>query len=226
MATFGPDGFTSGSNGQALTDYNANYVECGADGLSVKTLVVKEAAGTTGGDTWNANYISNTGIGNDQYAQAKVITASDDFNYRYVGVMVRVSGAAATWDGYIYYSDYFNGARIGRIDNGVITDLVTGMTRFSDSDVIYLEIIGSTLIAKRNGAQAGTTSDATYASGAPGIAVHTAGVECVDDFEAGDVAAAATTFYTVTELRGSGLSSLPGSSPFYIGPGGSPIIIQ
>ena len=48
------------------------------------------------------------------------------------------------------------------------------------------DVTGTTLTAYLNGAQVGQVTDATIASGSPGIAIFAAATQTLDDWEGGD----------------------------------------
>lgn len=129
-------------------------------------------------------------IGNDQYAQATIANVGA---FDYVGVLVRVDGSG---NGYGVHIDGRSGIATNSIfkmtAGGVTGYLGTGSLTVSAGDVLRLEMSGSTLTLKKNGATVDTATDATYASGQPGILSDygNTNVGILDDFSGGDLASA------------------------------------
>lgn len=137
---------------------------------------------TSAGATLKVSSYTGT-WGNNQEAQGVVGALVS--STQYAGVAVRLSGD----DGYECYTDGVNGAghtAIARIDNGVETELAafSPASAFVNGDLIKLTVNGTTLEMFKNGASLGTTTDATYASGAPGVILFD--LATLDDWSATD----------------------------------------
>lgn len=125
-------------------------------------------------------------IGNDQYSQ--FVCQSPSFHY---GVAVRVipNGSGINLNGYGLYTTN-SGLALSRYDDGNETSLnFDSGTYFSAGDVLRLEITGSTLTAKMNGAVLWNVTDSTYPSGQPGIIAgyNASGYTIADNWEGGDI---------------------------------------
>lgn len=126
---------------------------------------------------WNADTFND-----DQYAQVV-------FRSAFPGPAVRAAGTGAATDNYFTTSDG-PGASIYKQVDGAFTQLTTG-TGTSNGDVLYLEVSGTSLVAKKNGAAWMSTTDSTHASGSAGCQLfHTTGA--LDDWEGGNLATAST----------------------------------
>lgn len=124
---------------------------------------------------WDADVFDD-----DQYSQ---IVITDGGTNQYIGAAVRVAAGA---DGYVCTA--FGSIR--RMDNASgfsgETDLITGELVANDGDTLRCEISGTTITRKVNGAEEGTTTDATYASGSAGVWGASETQE-FDDWEGGDL---------------------------------------
>jgi hypothetical protein len=79
-----------------------------------------------------------------------------------------------------------NGWRLARIDLGSNDDLATGTETFNGTtDTIKVRAVGTTISLWRNGVQLASVTDATYASGAPGLWSYESN-GTVDDWSATD----------------------------------------
>jgi hypothetical protein len=160
------------------------------NGFYVSDLSGDKRVAADGSAVVNIAEYNNT-FANDQYSQitVDVIGGVSDA----IGLMVRLSGTGATTCGYGYYA--MNGTqRLFRIDNGVKTNLgSTGTAVLNVSDVLRLEIIGTTLTAYRNGAVdtgVGTKGVATvteYISGKAGLSGYNASSTKGDLWLGGDL---------------------------------------
>ncbi len=145
---------------------------------------------------FNSANVNSPAFGNDQWAQATVVTLSNLFQTN-AGVMVRASDAANTY--------YRAGIRddgvvsIDRILAGTLANLIsTGSGAGGPGSVIKLQITGTQLTAFINSSQVLTIADANIASGRPGIVTFiqaTATVDLIelDDFSADDTVASNRT---------------------------------
>lgn len=122
---------------------------------------------------------------NDQYAQVAVV----QYGQRLILRAVNISGESnlyyfgcSTLSTDIEFVEYLN--------NSGGTTLQSGTETISGGDVIYAEIQGTTLIAKKNGTQILTATDATYSAGNVGFGLGNVNDDRCDNFEGGDFAAA------------------------------------
>ncbi len=101
---------------------------------------------------------------NDQYAEA-TITQVGSAN-QFMGVAVRCSPGY----GYTFYHSAGSWVLKKTLNYGVPTDLAVDLARtLSPGDVLRLEAIGTTVIAKINSSIVASVSDADIGSGAPGV---------------------------------------------------------
>lgn len=108
-----------------------------------------------------------TGLGTltDQYAQTTLVSL-DAGGLNEVGVGVRVSAVAVTYYGF-YVATGYRG--LFRRVNGSWDELDTDAVTCNPGDKLRLEVVGTTLTAKVNGAVVFAITDANIASGYPGI---------------------------------------------------------
>jgi hypothetical protein len=166
------DTFT-GTNSDPLS---ANWTTI--DGTWIISSNAAAAQSSTGNAAlWNADAFSN-----DQYAQVKVVTNGGWI----AGPGVRL----ASLRGYIITVDNATSISIQRINSDEnYTNLQTfGSLTVTSGDLWRLEAEGSTLRAYQNATLRGSTTDATYSSGAAGIFAYNAGAVFLDDFEGGNLA--------------------------------------
>lgn len=174
------DAFTA-ANGTALQTYNAAWViNSGALAINTNAVYGNSAGNDSlahwGNDTFNA----------DQYAQGTIAAISAG---NWIGVSVRDAASAMT--GYLYYGD--NGNRtLAKYVNGTYTDLgLYNGGGFTASDLIRLEVSGTTLTSKRNGAgdtNTGPQTDNSIASGSGGLAAYNNNSGSrLDDWEGGNI---------------------------------------
>jgi len=146
-------------------------------------IVSNKAQGTGAGVANTAEY-DGSGLGNDQWAQGTVTIS----NTGLVWVMVRRSGTG--WTGYTFHGSatvsklryYANSTPTTLADNG--PGLVTG-------DVIYVEVVGTSITGKVNGSVVlGPVTHATLTAGDPGFVCYgDPGLidAQIDDWSASDV---------------------------------------
>jgi hypothetical protein len=131
---------------------------------------------------------ATTGIGQtNHYAQAKVAAAPNAAGERFLQVCVRCSAAANTY--YAFRSDSGSSV-IFKMVAGTPTNITTGGAAFALNNVVRLEVSGTSLTAKIDGATTLTGTDADIATGDPGFGIHSNNTPRLDDFEAGDIATA------------------------------------
>jgi hypothetical protein len=194
------DDFTRADNLDIGTNWDNGYTASAACQI-VSNQVRNQAAGDGCVETWNANSFTN-----DQWAQ---ITLAD-FNTLALARIALVLHAATPPTG-----DYY---RItARINSGGATTTIqkfianVGTTLATESaitwlsgDVLYAEISGTTITAKRNGVTIFTGTDAALASGRIGIYSSTDGaldeVE-LDSFSGGDLTTVGTTRRRVAAME-------------------------
>jgi hypothetical protein len=114
----------------------------------------------------NSAYWSADTFSGDQYAQAS-LPASSGRSFG-PGIAVRLSGAT----GYVlWYGNSPNTVSIWRMDSSSSWTQVasSGTLTVSASDVWRIEAVGSAISAYQNGTPVAQASDATYASGSPGV---------------------------------------------------------
>jgi hypothetical protein len=171
-----PDSFT-GTNGTALATYSSSWTINGGN-FQINTNAV--AANNNNSDamaTWNPISFSN-----DQYAE---VTLSALTSGGYIGVTVR--GQVGAFSGYGAYSDSNTNVKIIKWEAGTPTVLYNG-SAFAASDVLRLEVSGTTLTLKKNGSIVTTVTDSTYSSGRPGLSGYgNLTGSRGDDFNAGSI---------------------------------------
>ncbi len=136
---------------------------------------------------WTANTVAN-----DQYAQIKIIACATSNNDVGVGVLLRAIEDASTRTFYSVYASN-HGTFLSLYVNSAHTHLIdTNSVTWAAGDLLYMEIVGTLITLKQNGATVltyDTASDATKLTGGRvGITYSSAadaGVS-VDDFEVGD----------------------------------------
>lgn len=143
-----------------------------------------------------------TAIGNDQYAQVKVTIPG---SFGGAGPAVRLqnttNGGGYLVDGVIDGSHWSSRRAIVERDSaGNNTELATTTDTFASGDTLRLEVSGTTLTAKKNGAAfspALTATSSTFSSGKIGISMKcnssTLTNVNLDDFEGGDLSAGGRT---------------------------------
>lgn len=204
------DSFTN-SDGTPLTTHNSAWV------MNLSTMEINSNSlrgNSTTYQTSIAHDESNT-YSNDQYAMGTVVAAT---NGHLVGLVVRAA-AGATDTSYKVMADPVGGniffyKRVAGVESSV-----SGGGAYTFPSVPFtlsLEVSGTSLVAKVNGATAISGTDASIASGYAGVAFQT-NLTRLDDFCSGDGAAppscgggAATPRRRNITLLFSGLFSKPG----------------
>lgn len=182
MAT---DAFT-GTDGTALPTYSANWSY--VVGATTDHQIQSNAVATnSGGDV--ASRSNHQAYGNDQFSQA-IISGVETGQFR--GVCVRM-GANGSNNYYGFAADGVS-CLLFRYESGSFTQIgSTGTGGIANGQLIRLEIEGTTLRPFINGSQTGTPgnqTDATYASGVPGIYTSGAGLTfLIDTWEGNDLVA-------------------------------------
>ncbi len=144
----------NGSNG-ALTTYDSNWNYLAGTFAITSNTVNSSSAGDTMA-RWTAGTFND-----NQYAEITITASATG----YIGVGVRFQSGAHTG-----YGVYCNATDIKIIEwaAGTPTTHYTGSACIG-SDVVRLEISGSTLTLKKNGSTVTTVSDATLTTGRPGL---------------------------------------------------------
>lgn len=124
----------------------------------------------------------------------------------YFGLGVRLTGTGSgNACGYIAYP-HPSDSRIFRIDNGALTVITTGpgpgIGLASTASIIYMSAVGSAITLRENGPSGtiiATATDATYASGVPGIYGNDqTNTTDIDDWEAnGEIGGGASSLLLV-----------------------------
>ena len=163
--------------------------------------VVQDQAGATeSAFYWDADSFSN-----DQYSEA-VLTGTGGYG-SWFGVGVRIENTETNPDYYVFYvgggSDDWYLAK-NEVGGDGWTNMDSGTQAISPPDTFYLEVDGTTLTAKYNGAQLAQETDADIASGSAGLTGSgNDGSNELDDFEGGDLAGDAPVYGTATIAQGS-----------------------
>jgi len=181
------DNFNRGDN---ATDLGGNWTDVRTNGLGISSnaaysdIVDSDASSSV----WTAD-----SIGNDQYTEVTITTLGASVDFRNVQLLVRQTGDHEdnTQDGYglqLFTGEPGTAWRIVRWDNSVETEIEAGAgITINAGDRFRIEIQGSTIRAYQNDMQlGGDETDATYASGRPGLIIYGNTIR-VDDFEAGDL---------------------------------------
>lgn len=124
---------------------------------------------------------TGTTFASNQYAQATYLAGGSWGG----AIGVRLSNSAAT--GYILYGIAGSSSAIAKVVAGTVTNIATGGPGFSTSDILRLEVTGTSITASQNGAVILTATDSSIASGYPGLGAidFTGGV--MDNFKGGDL---------------------------------------
>jgi hypothetical protein len=153
-------------NWMAITGWNPMQIS-----FNVATKTVDSAQ--------NGSYYSGgSAFGNDQYCEA--VRSGVGF----VGLLLRINGGN---NGYqLSVEDDSNVGYIYRIDGGVGTQIGASFIYNNPfGETLRFEIVGTTLNVYSNGVLLATRTDATYASGRPGISQYNSSAT-LDNFAAGD----------------------------------------
>lgn len=178
------DGF-DGVDGTTLTAYNANWIL-----QASATQNACRIRGTTAvGGALCANNRTGQTWTNDQWAELKAVTniaksffvcvrlATTDVMSGYCG-----GAGSAEFDGVHYF--------VRRWDNNVATNIATTAITYALNDVVNLQAVGTTITLNVNGVDIATATDATYATGRPGLMLDEVGAVVIGDtWRAGSVGA-------------------------------------
>lgn len=128
-------------------------------------------------------FYSGASFGNDQYSEVVIGVHNQE------GISVRASGTGGSRN--CYYAQAFSafGWELYKIVAGTETSLANdfggGSAVFAATDVIRLEVTGTTLTLKKNGSTLTMTTDGALASGSPGVMSFDASGR-LDSWEGGD----------------------------------------
>lgn len=159
----------------------------------------------------NAARYTGTAAPNDQWAQATIGASVNPNVDEGLGPCVRFGAGG---DRYLLQAGGTD-TRIYKIISGAFTQLGTTGPSVATGDVVYLEIQGTTLVAKKNGSViCGSPTDASLASGSAGIFGYSTGANTLDDFSFGDFTGAGVTSYhsNLGDRR-----NRPGRGPYSLG---------
>jgi hypothetical protein len=138
-------------------------------GNQVKTVTT----GTDQAAFWNA-----ASFNNNQYSKWVIADTSG-----LSGVTVRASGTGGSFTAYMA-----NSAGIHKFVSNSYTELLSDSASLTANDVLEIRAAGTTISRYINGVLDGSTTDASIASGSPGILQYTSGdAPFCDDWEGGDL---------------------------------------
>jgi hypothetical protein len=216
MALPATDSFTAASDAPLQT-YSANWtILSGAFTVSAAAdAVYPSSANNECGAIRNDETFAA-----DQYAQATLGNVAG-FDDAAVGVAVRGSAGGNYYGA--YYSSGGNMLYLFKMVGGAWTELAAIYLTPAAGDTLRLEVVGTTLTAKRNGTAALVRTDSSLTSGKPGISgYHFTGVARLLDWEGGNLggsgvtvtpanAAAGATAVAPTVVRGA-ISTTPANA--------------
>lgn len=192
MALPAQDGFT-GTNGDALDVYSSNWTCHDADSYEDEVEIQSNGAAPADGgwdyglQRWNADTFND-----GQYAECKVVAPST--TARRIGPAVRIPTSGTAITGYVYLG-HSTASYLMRLSAGVATQLGSNGSAWSANDVARIEADGTTITPKLNGSvdsSIGAQTDSAHSSGAAGLGAYADDTSAqVDDWEGGDLAAAA-----------------------------------
>jgi uncharacterized protein YjdB len=138
-------------------------------------------ASVTGKDLFA--FWSATTFSNDQSSQLKIAGGLKSGS-QYAKAIVRASRTGSAYNAYIFTTDGTAGyghTELWKAVAGTLTRLRTFSTGFNTGDVMRIEVTGQTITCYAKGVAIGTYSDASLASGSPGVGVHGSSVT-IDDW--------------------------------------------
>lgn len=201
MALPATDTFT-GTNGTPLATYSPNWTVNSGVFQIESNAVCHNSASASGLAHWDADVFDD-----DQYAEA-VVSGVDTGSWM-TGVAVRVHASADT--GY-YYQGSSSGSEIGKSVAGGRTTLLSGLAAWANTDVVRIEVEGTSIRAYIDGVQQGATqTDSAIASGSSGLCgFNDATLSLLTSWEGGNLGGAAGTldqegfrWYADTGVEGS-----------------------
>lgn len=145
-------------------------------------------------------YLSSWTGGNDQYAETQMVTLAGGW----FGPVVRASTNTTGYVAAVFALGSAANIVVVSFIAGASTTVGTVSTTVNANDVVRLEAQGTTIRVKLNGVQIFSQTDATIASGSPGLMTDpsSGGQNIVDNFAAGDFSSGAATKSLM--LRGVG----------------------
>ena len=193
------DAFTGSDD---TTPPNANWTNAVLQGATSANVRIRSNAVTTANTSNEADAYYNAasfGAGCEAYATIVSVTPTVDFGTVYCRL---ANIGANTTDGYAVYWDDTNGeVGIGRIDDGVYTEITAVISQaIGVGDAFGIRTEGDQIcawykVAAGAWAELGCRTDATYsAGGSIGLSIlgSSATTGVLDDFGGGDIAAAAS----------------------------------
>ncbi len=144
-----------------------------------------------------ARWVGAGTFDDDQYAE--VVMSGFASNNDRLGVAVRCSADTnATRDAYLFYVHDNGGTPAWRLDkvvNGTTTNLANSTAAFVATDLLSMEVEGTTIRVYRNSTQLGSdVTDSALATGKPGVCGYQSGGGLrLDDWTGGDITAGAPT---------------------------------
>jgi hypothetical protein len=130
---------------------------------------------------WNADSFNN-----DQYSQVQ-ITAGTPASGNTIGAAVRASGAGATRNHYVLQTSDGLWKCINNNWTNIFGEKGTDGETWAIGDIVRLEITGTGWVAKHNGVQYNSGTDASLASGAAGCHTFGGGNIRGDNWEGGNI---------------------------------------
>lgn len=183
------ESFTAG-NGTDITGIGSglwSYANGSSTFLSVTSNEIRHKVNTN-----TASIAARAGtFADDQYAQIKL--TKNSVSQSYIGVGVRASAGAG-------YFLYVSGTTyvLGKVVSYGYNEIRVAGRTFNVGDIIRLEVSGTTLTCKQNGATFWTATDASHSSGNPAVTgngFNSTDFNAGDDWEGGDLVTAALQFY-------------------------------
>lgn len=159
-----------GTAATALHSYDANWINSTLNNLWNDCVISTPNGSATGGGIQNGSYRIGQTWTNDQFAQMTIAALS----LTHMALYVRLTGDGGNNPATGYKvgpnpnSAGNNSYRLYKVDG---TLLAASATIAAVSDVVNLEIVGTTITVRVNGSILSdlTTTDATHASGNPGL---------------------------------------------------------
>jgi hypothetical protein len=163
-------------------DLGANWTDIDGTGGQIATNTARGS-----GVGYTTSRYSAVTFAADHSSQITKIGAGN-----YVGPAVRMA-AGPNW--YVW----FNFGSLQRSSGGTVTDIASPPS-FTDTDVVKLNIVGSTLEFFKNTVSQGTHGDATHATGSPGVGFFESN-GFADDWAGADIGAAPSTGVIVFNMQ-------------------------
>lgn len=146
--------------------------------------------------------IYNNTVGNDQYSQFVPQFNGPADTTKYIYLLLRAPNTANSYlagSFYWFWSDGGSDTQILKTTNGaaLATNIKTDNTfTYASGDTIKFEVVGTTLKVYKNGTVFSglTVTDATIASGFPGMGAEGSVLPTVDNWQGGDVSAGTIPF--------------------------------